>query len=72
MTASQAMEVFENTKIRNHLKVMEQVGLSYLTLGQPLNTLSGGEVVFTGTPADMALNAKTLTADSLRASLNEK
>ncbi|WP_366925841.1 hypothetical protein [uncultured Clostridium sp.] len=72
MTASQAMEVFENAKIRNHLKVMEQVGLSYLTLGQPLSTLSGEEVVFTGTPAAMAMNAKTLTADSLRASLNEK
>lgn len=29
--------------IRRHLKVMQQVGLSYLTLGQPLSTLSGGE-----------------------------
>ena len=147
MTASQAMEVIEDAKIRKQLKVMQQVGLSYLTLGQPLSTLSGGErqriklakhlgkkggifvldepttglhmsdienllklfdaivsrgntlvviehnldvikqadwiidigpdggkngggVVFTGTPSDMALNAETLTADSLRASLN--
>lgn len=31
---------------------------------------NGGGVVFTGTPSDMALNAETLTADSLRASLN--
>ena len=43
LTASQAMEVFEDAKIRKHLKVMQQVGLSYLTLGQPLSTLSGGE-----------------------------
>lgn len=43
LTASQALKVFENTKIKKHLKVMEQVGLSYLTLGQPLSTLSGGE-----------------------------
>lgn len=43
LTASQAMDVFENVKIRKRLKVMEQVGLSYLTLGQPLSTLSGGE-----------------------------
>lgn len=43
MTASQALEVFEDAKIRKRLKVMEQVGLSYLTLGQPLSTLSGGE-----------------------------
>lgn len=143
LTASQAMEVFEDAKIKKRLKVMQQVGISYLTLGQPLSTLSGGErqriklaknlgkkgsiivmdepttglhmsdienllklfdmivsrgntlvviehnldvmkqadwiidigpdggknggeVVFTGTPLDMLMNAKTLTADSLR------
>ena len=43
LTASQAMEIFEDAKIRKHLKVMQQVGLSYLKLGQPLSTLSGGE-----------------------------
>lgn len=43
LTASQALEVFEDPRISKHLKVMEQVGLSYLTLGQPLSTLSGGE-----------------------------
>ena len=43
LTASQALEVFEDVKIRKRLKVMQQVGLSYLTLGQPLSTLSGGE-----------------------------
>ncbi|MCI7302786.1 excinuclease ABC subunit UvrA [Ihubacter massiliensis] len=149
LTASQAMEVFEDAKIKKRLKVMEQVGLSYLTLGQPLSTLSGGErqriklakklgkkgsiivmdepttglhmsdtqnllklfdmivsrgntlviiehnldvmkqadwiidigpdggnnggqVVFTGTPMEMLRSAKTLTADSLRASLTEE
>jgi len=145
LTASQALEVFEDVKIRKRLKVMQQVGLLYLTLGQPLSTLSGGErqriklaknlgkkgsiivmdepttglhmsdiqnllklfdmivsrgntlvviehnldvmkqadwiidigpdggncggeVVFTGTPADMIKSGATLTADSLRAS----
>lgn len=43
LTVSQAIEVFEDAKIVRHLRVMEQVGLSYLTLGQPLSTLSGGE-----------------------------
>ena len=43
LTASQAMEIFEDVKIRKRLRVMQQVGLSYLTLGQPLSTLSGGE-----------------------------
>lgn len=149
LTASQAIEVFEEAKIRNHLKVMQQVGLSYLTLGQPLSTLSGGErqriklaknlgkkgsiivmdepttglhmsdiqnllklfemivsrgntlviiehnldvmkqadwiidigpdggknggeLVFSGTPADMIRTAKTLTANSLRASCSQE
>lgn len=43
LTVSQAMEIFEDAKIRKRLRVMQQVGLSYLTLGQPLSTLSGGE-----------------------------
>lgn len=145
LTAAQALAVFDDAKIKKHLKVLEQVGLSYLTLGQPLSTLSGGErqrlklakrlgkkggiivmdepttglhpsdiqnllalfdrivsrgntlvviehnldvmkqadwiidigpdggknggeVVFTGTPLEMLHSAKTLTADSLRAS----
>lgn len=43
LTASEAMEVFDEPKIKRRLNVMRQVGLSYLTLGQPLSTLSGGE-----------------------------
>lgn len=43
LTVSEALEVFDNPKIIRHLKIMQQVGLSYLTLGQPLSTLSGGE-----------------------------
>lgn len=43
LTASQALEVFEDARITKRLRMMQQVGLSYLTLGQPLSTLSGGE-----------------------------
>lgn len=43
MTASEALVFFESPKIRRKLKLLDQVGLSYLTLGQPLGTLSGGE-----------------------------
>jgi len=43
MTVSQALEYFKIDKITNKLQAMNDVGLDYLTLGQPLSTLSGGE-----------------------------
>jgi excinuclease UvrABC ATPase subunit len=42
MTVQEALEFFEKD-VRSKLKSLETVGLSYLTLGQPLSTLSGGE-----------------------------
>ncbi len=44
LTIAQAYDFFENTKIRKLLQSMMDVGLDYLTLGQPTSTLSGGEV----------------------------
>lgn len=43
LTAAEAVEVFDQAPIRSQLKVLSDVGLGYLTLGQPLSTLSGGE-----------------------------
>jgi len=43
MTVAEATEFFEAKDVRNKLKYLETVGLGYLTLGQPLSTLSGGE-----------------------------
>ena len=43
MTVNQATEFFNVPKINNHLKILQEVGLSYLKLGQSLSTLSGGE-----------------------------
>jgi excinuclease ABC A subunit len=43
MTVDQALEHFEQPEIQRTLQTMSDVGLGYLTLGQPLNTLSGGE-----------------------------
>jgi len=44
MTVSQAKEFFQDIPILNEkLSVLEEVGLGYLTLGQPATTLSGGE-----------------------------
>jgi len=44
LTIEQAMEFFTEDKVRKPLQRMIDVGLGYLTLGQPTSTLSGGEV----------------------------
>ena len=44
MTINQAVEFFQNIpSILNKLVTIKQVGLGYITLGQPSTTLSGGE-----------------------------
>ena len=43
MTVRQALDFFEIKEIVRTLQAMSDVGLDYLTLGQPLSTLSGGE-----------------------------
>lgn len=44
LTIEQVMDFFDSPKIRTALQSMLDVGLGYLTLGQPTSTLSGGEV----------------------------
>ena len=44
MTVVEAIEHFtENSGIKDNLSILEHVGLGYISLGQTLNTLSGGE-----------------------------
>lgn len=43
MTVAQALDFFTQRGIVRKLQAMSDVGLDYLTLGQPLSTLSGGE-----------------------------
>jgi excinuclease ABC subunit A len=44
MTVNEAIDFFpHHPHIHKTLKIMEEVGLDYLQLGQPANTLSGGE-----------------------------
>jgi excinuclease ABC A subunit len=43
MTIHQALEFFTIKEVRPKLQALSDVGLDYLTLGQPLSTLSGGE-----------------------------
>lgn len=43
MTVRQALDFFGQKEIVHKLQAMSDVGLDYLSLGQPLSTLSGGE-----------------------------
>ncbi|MCG8603862.1 excinuclease ABC subunit UvrA [bacterium] len=44
LTVSEALHFFSDIpKIANRLKILDQVGLGYVRLGQPATTLSGGE-----------------------------
>lgn len=43
MTIAQALEFFEIKEVARRLQALNDVGLGYLKLGQPLSTLSGGE-----------------------------
>lgn len=43
MTVLEAIQFFQGKEMTSTLKALSEVGLDYMTLGQPLNTLSGGE-----------------------------
>lgn len=43
LTVSEALEFFTDKKILKKITAMEEVGIGYVTLGQALSTLSGGE-----------------------------
>lgn len=43
MTIDEALQYFNDGSIVKALRILEAVGLGYLTLGQPMSTLSGGE-----------------------------
>ena len=44
LTIEEAQTFFDSPKIQNGLQILCDIGLGYLTLGQPTSTLSGGEI----------------------------
>lgn len=44
MTVSEALEFFQEREILTVLQRLSDVGITYISLGQPLSTLSGGEL----------------------------
>jgi excinuclease UvrABC ATPase subunit len=73
MTVSDALGLFDGAvssgpagngkKIRNRLAMLEKVGLGYLTLGQPLSTLSGGEAQRIKLATELGLNGNVYVMD---------
>src|ERR671916_2348771 len=43
MTVLDALDFFDEEEVAGTLRAVRDVGLDYLTLGQPLSSLSGGE-----------------------------
>jgi excinuclease ABC subunit A len=44
LTVNEALKIFKShTSISNVLKILDDIGMGYITLGQPAPTLSGGE-----------------------------
>lgn len=59
LSVSEGAEFFENHKaIRKALRLLEDVGLSYLKLGQRLDTLSGGELQRLKLSRELAKNSR--------------
>ncbi|MCG8207437.1 hypothetical protein J2Q01_08140, partial [Tenacibaculum finnmarkense genomovar finnmarkense] len=70
MTIDQATDFFELIpKIHRKLKTIKDVGLGYITLGQQSTTISGNEVLATGTPEKVAKHKTSYTAKFLKRKL---
>ena len=64
--SKEALHFFSGVpKIVEKLRVLDEVGLGYLRLGQSATTLSGGEVVAVGTPEAIAQAENSYTGQWL-------
>ena len=73
LTVSEAIQFFaqigESATIGDRLDVLDEVGLGYIRLGQPLNTLSGGESQRLKLVAHLGEHAASENGDSARGKL---
>ncbi|WP_346346791.1 excinuclease ABC subunit UvrA [Streptomyces sp. SID161] len=63
MTAAEAAEFFTEPRLRPVLHALNDVGLDYLRLGQPLSTLSGGECQRLRLATDLHRNGSVYVMD---------
>lgn len=63
MNADQALDFFQDNKIKKHLLLLKQVGLDYLKLGQTLSSLSGGEAQRLKIAAELHKDAQIYVMD---------
>ena len=72
LTIAQALEFFDDEKICKPLKTLSDVGLDYLTLGQPTSTLSGGEIQRIKLASELHKEGKTYVLDEPSTGLHNK
>ena len=72
LTIGQAFDFFESVKIRKLLQSMIDVGLDYLTLGQPTSTLSGGEIQRVKLASELHKQGKIYVLDEPSTGLHAK
>ena len=72
LTIEEAYNFFENSRIRKLLQSMIDVGLEYLTLGQPTSTLSGGEVQRVKLASELHKQGKVFVLDEPSTGLHAK
>ncbi|HCC07257.1 MAG TPA: daunorubicin resistance protein DrrC [Clostridiales bacterium] len=63
LTISDAIDFFDNKQIKEKIKMLAEVGLGYLKLGQSLDTLSGGEAQRVKLASQLSINGNIYILD---------
>lgn len=72
LTIDQALEWFTQPKIRGPLSALQEVGLGYMTLGQPTSTLSGGETQRLKLASELQTSGNVYVLDEPTAGLHSR